>query len=498
MKLDLDYNNRQIIPRWLPFQLGLLLNKQKKIKPDTSAGNDIFHYEKIKAEWRLNKTVSFAIQLVATADILDFTEDEEYKEALLFINKHKTVLSDNKLLEDFFTLVDDREDYYTTMKSDNSKSIREIKTKLSFYIYDPILWIDLAYYYTISRCKKKADKCIRIALSLNNYNPHIIRSAVRYLVFCQEPEKALDLLRKTPNLLYNPLLLSAEISVAEAFKIKTNNIKKGVTLIQENKFPPNDLAELNASIATIECNFGNVKKSKKYINNALVEPNENILAQIQYLSNRNDMLFSPQQYEVPCRFEADAYNYFYSYRYKDVISEARKWLDFHPFSSRPAILSSFVNSTFFDEYEDAISIIDESLKISAGNSLLLNNKAFALAKSGRTEEAVDCIKSIQISGSDEFDDADKNTLKATLGLIEYKKGNPAEGYRLYKEAADYFSKNGYLTLQARALFFCFEEEEKFNKENAQKILSQIIDITKKNDLKEIKILLENKLNLINY
>jgi tetratricopeptide (TPR) repeat protein len=494
MKLDLDYHNRQIIPRWLPYNKKSLVDTQREVKLDAPTENEIIQYIKLKDDWKLNKnSMSIAIQLVATADMLNLTDDEYYREALSFIENHKNLIKGNKLIEDFL-FPDDNSDNFDSknISPSNRKLIKEIKRKLLVYINDPILWIDLAYYYTISCCNKKAEKCIRIALNLNNYNPHVIRSAVRYFVFCQEPERALHILRKSPNLLINPLLLSAEISVAEAFDFKTNNIKRGIALLHEQTQSSNNLAELNASIATIECNFGNLKKGKKLINNALITPNENTLAQIQYLSNRNNFVFTPQQFEVPCRFEADALNYLYTYQYKEVIAETRKWFDFHPFSSRPAVLNSFVNSTIFNEYEKAISIIDESLKLLPANSLLLNNKAFALAKSGRTNEAMDCIKAIQSSGINEFDDIDKNTLKATSGLIAYRSGNPEEGRRLYKEAVEYFDKIGNFTLKARALFFWAEEEERFNKMESEKILLNVIDIAKKNNVQEVKILLEEK------
>ena len=493
MKLDLDYNNRQIIPRLLPYKNKSIFLTDKKIEDFEPEESDIQQYMKLKIDWDQNKSMSFAIQLVATAETLNLVDDDYYLEALSFIKYHNNLITDNQLLKYYLDPINNNDDDNCYSINLNCRElIREIKGKLLLYINDPVLWTDLAYYYVISRNKIKAERCISIALALNNYNPHIIRSAVRYFVYCQEPEKALYVLRKSPNLIINPTLLSAEISVAEAFHLKTVNVKKGIALLRENRHSHNLLAELNASIATIELNYGNIKKGKKLVNNALIDPNENTLAQIQYLAQKNNFVFFPQKYEVPCRYEADSLNYFYKNSYREVIVETRKWFDFHPFSSRPAILNSFVNATIFNNHEEAISIIDESLKLSSGNSLLLNNKAFSLAKIGKIDQAKECIKEIRTSKTNDFDNIDNNTLKATLGLIEYRSKNPEEGRKLYQEAVDFFEKNGYYDLQARALYFWAEEEENFNVVESKKILSKASDIALKYNVQETKALLEKK------
>jgi hypothetical protein len=493
LKHDLDYHNRQIIPRWLPHHKKILITTSSKKQSYIPTEYEIEQHNKLRDDWRMNKSISFAVQLVASADILNLTNDEYYKEALFFIKQQNNLITNNELYKNLFSFSTD--DYYDILNINQNirKSIKDIKEKLLVCINDPILWIDLAYYYTISSCKKKAEKCIRVALSLNNYSPYIIRSAVRFFVFCQEPERALYILKNSPNLLSNPLLLSAEISVSEAFHFTTKNAKKGISLLNDGRHSCDDLAELNASIATIECNFGNLKKGKKLINNALLGPNENTLAQIQYLSKRNNLPFSLQQFEVPCRYEANAFNNLYLHNYKDVITETKKWFDFHPFSPRPAMLFSFVNSTFFNGYEESISIIDKTFKLLPLNNLLLNNKAFALAKIGKIKEANDCIKTILSSDRNESDDLDNNTLKATMGLIAYRSGIPDEGRKLYKEAVEHFEKSGNIINQARALFFWSEEEKAYNTEEANKILSKASEITKKYNIQEVQILLDNNI-----
>ena len=118
------------------------------------------------------------------------------------------------------------------------------------------------------------------------------------------------------------------IKLKDDWKLNKNSMSIAIQLLATT-----DMFKLT----DIECHFGNLKKGKKLINSALITPNENTLAQIQYLSNRNNFVFTPQQFEFPCRFEADALNYLYTYQYKEVIAETRTWFDFQPFSSRSSL-----------------------------------------------------------------------------------------------------------------------------------------------------------------
>jgi Flp pilus assembly protein TadD len=490
MKLDIEYNNRQIIPRWLPHQIGKKVFKINGKIPIEPTDIENLNHKNLINDWGENKSISYAIQLVASSEILGLTDTVSYKEALIFLKSKNSYLKDNLLLDDFLNPEEIRDDNISQNNDLIHKAISSIKTKLITYCTDSILWTDLAYFYTISGNKQKAEKCIRVALGLNSYNLHIIRSAARYYVYRDDPEQALHILRNSPSIKKSPMLLSSEISIAEAFNIKSMFVKNGQTILQNSDVSQGSLSELNATIATIEYNYGNLKKGKKYIREALEKPNENTLAQIQYLYNKNSIPFSSQDFDVPCQFEANAWNDFYTFQYRDAITESQNWFDFHPFSSRPVLLNSYIKQTIFDEHEEAVSIIDKYLKFAHGNSALLNNKAFSLAKLGKIDEAKKCIYKIVNPNNSQFDDTDKNVIRATLGLIEYSAGNPDSGRNLYKDAVNYFKQNRNISLAAKALYYWSEEEKSINPINAEKLRREAEDLVEKHKIQETKILLE--------
>jgi hypothetical protein len=493
MKLDIEYNNRQIIPRWLPYQMGKkIFNANGKI-PIKPTDIEILNHEKLIDDWKKNKSISYAIQLIASSETLGLTDTVSHKEALTFLKLKNIYLKDNLLLNNFLNPEETREN--NNIVQDNGsirKTINSIKTKLLTYCADSILWTDLAYFYTISGNKQKAEKCIRIALSLNSCNLHIVRSAARYYVYRDDPEQALYVLRNSPNIKKNPMILSSEISISEAFNIKSMFVKNGQTILQNSDISRGLLSELNATIATIECNYGNLKKGKKYIHEALERPNENTLAQIQYLHNKNGIPFLVRNFDIPCRFEVNTWNNFYTFQYREAITESRNWFNFHPFSSRPVLLNSYIKQTIFDEHEDAVSIIDEYLKFAHGNSALLNNKAFSLAKLGKLSEAKKCIDKILNPDVNQFDNTDKNVIRATLGLIEYNTGNPDSGHNLYNDAVNYFKQNGNFSLATKALYYWSEEEKLINPTNAEKLRREAEYLAEKYKIQETKILLEKQ------
>jgi len=421
---SMEYKNRQIIPRWLPYYRSQMVNNREKFKVMESSDIEVENYRKLINDWEQNKSISFAIQLLATSDILGFKDTKEYTDVVSYIKNKKGEVDNNILLKDFF----DEDELNSTDQKDFKeqsiiKSVKEIKLKILDNYRDAILWVDLAYFHCMLGNIKKAEKYIRIALNMNNYNSYIVRSAARFYIFNNDPEQALKVLRKSPNLLINPMILSSEIAISEAFDFKSRFVKKGQSLLYDSNFSQGKLSELNATIGTLEYNNGNIKNSKRYLNSALSNPNENTLAQIQFLYEKRNIDFSAFEYDVPFKFEADTWAYYYNHRYRDTVIESERWHIFQPISSKPVILNSFIRGAFFDEHKEAVEIIDEVLKLKPNDIDLLNNKAFSLAKLNNISEAMECLNKIEKIGNYDLSKTDNITsklvVKATLGLIQY-------------------------------------------------------------------------------
>jgi tetratricopeptide (TPR) repeat protein len=488
---SIKYENRQVIPRWLPYRSSQIILNTATLPIEKPLDSEIINFNNLIQDWEKNKTISFAIQVAATADTLGLRDSKEYKDALEFIKKFNdknNVFKGNALLHDFFDIDAITENCDITNVRNNIDpiaKIHELKGHLANNYDDAILWVDIAYFYFLLGNTYKAEKYIKTALSLNKYSPHIVRSAARFYLFLEDPEKALHIIRKTPNILHNPFILSAEIAISEAFDLKTRLAKKSFDLLYNKNISPYMLNELHATIATLEYNYGNLKNSKKHIDNVLKTPNENSIAQVQFINEKRNIIFDPRLYNTPCRHEADTYKYYQNFQYKEAAIESGKWHQFQPFSTKPTLLNSFILGTFFNKNEEALVALDTTLKLKPDTTSLLNNKAFSLAKLGKVKEAEDCIAKIPKDAHD----ADDATIKATRGLIEYRKNNPELGRTLYKEAIEICTREKDFPKLARALFFMYIEERRNNTTEAPILRTTIEDLAKKHDIKETQFLL---------
>src|SRR5439155_17862893 len=86
-----------------------------------------------------------------------------------------------------------------------------------------------------------------------------------------------------------------------------------------------------------------------------------------------------------------------------------------------------------DDPELALQFANLGLSTKPKDTLLLNNKAVALALLGRPQEARETIQLIQ---RPDLKDGMEATYIATQGMIEYRLGNPEIGRILYEEARE--------------------------------------------------------------
>ncbi|MFA6614232.1 MAG: hypothetical protein WCS83_05560, partial [Endomicrobiia bacterium] len=126
----MEYKNRQIIPRWLPYYRSQMVNNREKFKVMESSDIEVENYRKLINDWEQNKSISFAIQLLATSDILGFKDTKEYTDVVSYIKNKKGEVDNNILLKDFF----DEDELNSTDQKDFKeqsiiKSVKEIKLK---------------------------------------------------------------------------------------------------------------------------------------------------------------------------------------------------------------------------------------------------------------------------------------------------------------------------------------------------------------------------------
>lgn len=321
---------------------------------------------------------------------------------------------------------------------------------------NPILWMDLALAYTILGILEKAARAVKIATNLAPTNRFILRSAARFYVHQDDPEYAFRLLKASESTLYDPWLLAAEIAVASASGLKPRSIRPAKQLLLDRTRSPIELTELASAVATLEFESGKHGSARKLFRTSLIEPNENSVAQAEWASKHITGLdIQVSSFKVPRLFEAKAWESFANGDWDNAAKDSINWYKDQPFSSRPAVLSSYLAATILENYKQAEQILRQSLVANPSSPILLNNLAFTYASTGRVDEAEEAITKINPAdsmGSNEV------AVLATRGLIRFRRGFPDVGRTLYLEAIEKARKLALKKYKAIAAIYLAREE----------------------------------------
>ena len=484
MNIFEEEKNRQIIPRWLPFRETCKLIPPQAI--DTSWMSRSVSPEALaikRLEWNAHHHLIYAIDLVCSANLVGETNDSAVREAAAFILQESettpTVRGVASLL-----LKRDAEPY-----SIDTVAVPEIRQRIHLLrkaaagSRDPFLFLDLAFYYTLLAQNLKAVRCVGIALALGDDNPIVLRAAARFHLHAdRSPEKALSLLRKASVTPYHPLLLASEISISEAFELKSPFRRIGGRLLLAD-FHPWILAELAGTVGTLELNSQSTRRAKEAFRLAVRCPNENTLAQLQWISNR---LSVPVNIEPSCRpeatFEADTIVHFRAEEYGQALDSAVKWMRFQPFTARPAVLASFISSVALEDYDTSIALLREALIASPDSFTLRNNLVFALASKGQTEEAFESMRPVDTG---RLSPKDAAVASATLGLIAFRRGETEQGREFYSAASREFGRLGDKHHAIVAEVFWAREEHLARTKQSAEVVARAL--SKSKNLKGFKV-----------
>jgi tetratricopeptide (TPR) repeat protein len=170
--------------------------------------------EKIRS-WEKSGKLLHAADLVGSALILNCFDDEQTNQAAQFILKNEKRVS--------VSLLEVTQSYLRLSKKEpfplpeiiipeESKRffsvIAGLKKRIREYPRNPILWMDLAFYYSAIGQTRAAEHAVTIALSLNSENRYLLRSGARFYMHVGTPDKALHFLRRSAVGNYDPPLIS--------------------------------------------------------------------------------------------------------------------------------------------------------------------------------------------------------------------------------------------------------------------------------------------------
>jgi tetratricopeptide (TPR) repeat protein len=448
-----ELKNRQLVPNWRDFkrtikigELGLK-NKSKQLIVDNSD---------IKLDWANNKTIGVAADLINNSFVSSELYSSELEEAIKFVETNSIDASNSllTLIQQIKNELNPKNEDSTKVLERNIQSMEEFnslfddkivnriisKTKnlTRNYHDNAIYWIELARLYTIKGQLKQAEKCVTIALNLAPDNRFVLRSAVRFFIHIEEEERAIFYLRKSKLINSDPWLISAHIASSRLLNRYSPFIKKGLALVASKNYSDFDLTELASSLGTIELASGSFKKSKSLIELSISNPNDNSLAQFEWLSKKEQrLIFKPEQFiNVKNPFEAFTYENFKKGNFKESFYNCIDWFLDMPFSKRPLAFGSYI-ATVLQEYDFAILLCLIGLKYDNNDVEFVNNLVYNYCLKNEIGKAEKYLNQYFGKTNVEINHNEvKITLQATVGLFYLRSNNTEEGKKFYEMAIE--------------------------------------------------------------
>jgi hypothetical protein len=498
-----EHKDRRVIPNWRSFGRTTILGELNSFQNESEFLEHETSIDEYVIDWKLNKTITHGSDLLSAALINNKKEDKNVIEAADFILQCNSNVSvsqislackilnkplEKDISERFSEVSLDRLFSLTNPEPIRNK-IHETKHLLTTYPYNPILYVELSRYYSILGQENSSIKAMKIALHFAPNNRYVLRCATRLFVhYNYDDNEYLEFihnyLRKSPMTLIDPWLASAEISIATMRDRTSKFIKNGINLINSKNISPFNFTELASSLGTIELIYGSTKKSREFFQKALISPNDNSLAQIEWASTHDRQLdINPANFSVKMNYEALALDNYYNKDFISALDNAAKWFIDMPFSKRPIMFGSNLASTILKDQEKSISFLKAGLLSHPNDPQLINNIAYALALDGKPNEAFEQLDKVR--NDNDIEETTYICLTATKGLSYFRSGFPDIGRKLYLEAIERTKQIKNQELNWLAILNYVREEIKVGSEYIIPLMDSVAKIP--NDSKDIEI-----------
>ena len=314
MTLFYAETERRIVPRWRDFSQTVSNGHLVALQPQTQelAGVEELLNHRLE-DWQVNKTISFASELVGAA----FVAGREHvaEEAAQFLLSNPTKVSAPALeLASRVVRPGWMEDLASNDLPVSIEEIGEVEPRMAVHatrlrlIDEPrnaLAYVDMARQYTILGFYRQAERVLRMALYLAPDNRFVLRCVARFCVHVGDPDQGLRVLRKSSATLGNPWLLAAEIAVAMVAGRAPRHIRIARRIIGADDYAPLHISELSCAVATLELASGNARAARRLFRRSLVEPTDNSVAQVDWATRRmsgfsvdQEILTVPRSYEA--------------------------------------------------------------------------------------------------------------------------------------------------------------------------------------------------------
>jgi len=501
-----DYKDRRVVPNWRSFGKTTVLGELNSFQTQSIHPLEETNIDDYVIDWRLNKTVIHAADLLSAAIVNGKNSISEVVDAATFIlnNPTQATKSQISLANNLLNrpAAQDLTAMFKEVTLDRLPSminpepirvrIKETKRMLSTFTQNPILYVELSRYYSILGQEDNSVKAMKTALHLAPNNRFVLRCATR--LFAHVNNESNDFLnyvhsylRKSPMTVVDPWLASAEISIATIKNTTSKFVKRGIELINSKNISPFNFTELASSLGTVELLFGGTKKSREFFSKSLISPNDNSLAQIEWASTKDKHLEIDQSdFGISMNFEALALDNFHNLDYEAALDNAAKWFIDMPFSKRPILFGSNLSSTFLKDQTKSILFLNAGLVSHPNDPQLINNLAYALSLDNRPDEAFKQLE--KLKNASEIDEVTKMCLQATRGLSYFRAGFPDRGRQLYLEAIAKTKQTRKQGLNLIAVLNYAREEIRLRSEFVEHIMNIVSKIPSDSKDLEVRVL----------
>lgn len=459
--------DRRIIPRWrhstatldagesAPLQIGTL-----PLIPDDQLNAAVKAFE-------ATADLHHASELLGEA-ILVGDQDQTRKAAEYLLQDQRasttnkilaeTALSDGCFAPSFSALLDD-----TSLR----RAIAANRPLLRVYPSNPLQWVEQARSYLQLGQMRPAMLAMQRALHLAPNLRFVLRAAARFFIHAGLKDRALLLLKDHPRTQRDPWLLAAYLAASQVSEQPPLYTKQALAMLASASFSPFQLSELASAMGGLDLVNGQNRFARRHFRESLRDPTENALAQAVWTQR------ALQHLEVPLddasrkgANEAKARQAYIAGSWNQALSACEGWLQDEPFSSRPAVLGSFIAAVALGDYKKAKDLCELGRLANPHHPVLINNLAVALANLGDLQLAQEAFAKIPDSIRN---DPEHQVLLATEGLLAFRAGELDRGRHLYNRSIELSQDDR--VLQALAFFHLALEESHHDETRASAALA---------------------------
>lgn len=487
-----ENKDRHVIPNWRSFdntaKLGEL-NGSKTIRLDSTFKPDI---SDLLEDWKENKNLGVAGDILGVALVSNQQNDEIVREVSNFVlkktggvtpallNAAKTVNQDYKEEIDFPFEINNIQSFaFRGNLEILHKKIRWYKQRLSKNPNNAIAWVEISRLYSINGQEIQAERAMKNALFLAPENRFVLRNMSRFFVHLGDIDFAHDNIKKSRITRFDPWVMATEIALADLRGRGSVFAKKGLQIVESNSFHPFNITELSSSLATLELSNSSLKKSRKLFEKSLIHPNDNSLAQAEWVSNEEKRILNidPSKFNVRNSFEALARDAKENKDWVNALEFSKNWFLDLPFSKGAVLFGSDIATHKLKDNAKAVEIAKLGLVSHPNDHQLLNNIVYYLCLDNKVEEAqkeFDRIKINQLEDSD----INKVCITATKGLLNFRKGKTELGRKFYLESMQLAKEINNSYLSSLAFVNYSREEVLRNEEDLKLFVPKLLEIRK--------------------